>query len=299
MNPLKRPLAGALLAIAFAGHCLALEPFAGPILLWPDGAPGETGAIGSETPQADRGDNIVRLENVTKPSLTVYKPPAETDTGTAVIVCPGGGYNILAYNLEGTEVVEWLNSIGVTGILLKYRVPRREGREPWEAPLQDAQRAMSLVRANANEWGIAPDRVGILGFSAGGHLSAALSTNWETRRYDRVDDADDLQRRPDFALLIYPAYLVKGTDVNQLSEELRVRKETPPTILIQTADDGVKVENSVGYYLALKNAGVPVEMHLYPSGGHGYGLRPSENKVSTWPERCRDFLESRGLLEPL
>ena len=216
-----------------------------------------------------------------------------------MIICPGGAYRTLAFNKEGTEIADWLNAIGVTGIVLKYRVPRREGLQLWEAPLQDAQRAIGIVRSRSAEWGIDPTRIGMIGFSAGGHLSAAASTNYEARTYPRVDDTDDVSSRPDFAMIIYPGYLTKNGGINELSEELPVNEKTPPTILIQTADDSARVENSVGYFMALKRASVPVEMHLYPSGGHGYGLRPSEHDISSWPDRCHDFLKSQGILKKL
>ena len=243
-----------------------------------------------------KGDTTIRITNVTQPTLTVFRPPADKDTGTAVVICPGGGYNILAFNKEGTDVAEWLNSIGVTGVVLKYRVPARKGLERYAAPLQDAQRALGLVRHRAREWGIDPDRIGVLGFSAGGHLSAALSNNYDKRTYEPVDEADQVSCRPDFAVLVYPAYLVSKQN-NDLAPELKVTAHTPRTFLVQTEDDGVRVECSLFYYLALKNAKVPAEMHLYPTGGHGYGLRPSAKPVSTWPQRAEQWLQSCGLLE--
>lgn len=268
-----------------------------PILLWPNGAPDEKGSISDEKLLPPRGSKPVdRISNVTAPTLTISRPSAELDTGAAVIVCPGGGYNILAHDLEGTEVVEWLNSLGVTGILLKYRVPRRADRAKHAAPLQDAQRAFGLVRRQAKRWGLDPGRIGILGFSAGGHLSAMASTQFETRSYPRVDANDDFSCRPDFTVLIYPAYLSSTENPLELSTELSVDENTPPSFLVQTQDDGVKVESSLAYYIALKRAGVPVEMHLYPSGGHGYGLRKSENPVSKWPDRCAEWLTSQGIL---
>jgi len=273
-----------------------------PIVLWPQGAPGETGAIGEEGNMTKPKDNgpggwpVIRIGNVSKPTLTIYSPPKDKDTGAAVVVCPGGGYGILAWDLEGTEICEWLNSIGVTGALLKYRVPRRAGLEKHTAPLQDAQRAMGILRQRASEFGIDPKRIGALGFSAGGHLTAALSTNYETRTYPRVDDADDLSCRPDFAVLIYPAYLTVKEQHDALAPELKVTAQTPPTFLTQTEDDGIRVENSIYYYVALKDAKVSAELHVYPKGGHGYGLRPSENNVCSWPERAADWLRSINAL---
>ena len=247
----------------------------GPIPLWKAPAPGETGTTGPEhdvTTDRDRtaaGKRITRITNVTVPTLTVYLPPKDKRTGAAVLVFPGGAYRYVALDIEGTEVCEWLNSIGITAVLVKYRVPAREGLAPYVLPLQDAQRALGMVRAHAAEWEIDPKRIGVLGFSAGAHLSAALSTHFEKRTYDRVDDMDDLSCRPDFAMLIYPgSVLIPGSE--KLSAELQVGANTPPTFIVQTEDDSVRVESSLVYYAALKAVKVPVEMHLYPSGGHGY-----------------------------
>jgi acetyl esterase/lipase len=267
-----------------------------PIPLWPDTAPGEKGDIGAETDQPQKPDGVKRVTNVTKPTLTIFPAPADKATGTAVIVCPGGGYSILAYDKEGSEICEWLNSIGVTGVLLKYRVPKRAGLEKHAPMLQDAQRALGLVRSRAKEFGLNPERIGIMGFSAGGHLSATASNNFTERTYPPVDEADKTSCRPDFALLIYPAYLALKEQNDQLAPEVKVTASTPPTFLVMTEDDGIRVECALFYYLALKNAKVPAEMHLYPTGGHGYGLRPSEHNVSTWPARAADWMKARGLL---
>jgi len=272
------------------------------IALWPNVAPGETGDIGPEhdttkpTDGRPGGKAVIRTGNVSAPTITIYRPPPDKDTGTAVVVCPGGGYNILALDLEGSEVCEWLNSAGVTGVLLKYRVPARKGLERYAAPLQDAQRALGLVRSHAADWHIDRARIGILGFSAGGHLSAAASTHFEKRTYEAVNGADQVSCRPDFAIIIYPGYLVQkqGPDV---SPELTVTSNTPPTFLVQTEDDPVHVENSVFYYLALKNAKVPAEMHLFASGGHGYGLRDSGKAVTKWPKLAEEWMRGLGVLE--
>jgi acetyl esterase/lipase len=269
-----------------------------PIALWPGDAPGEKGDIGEEK-EMSRPDQkgVIRLGNVTKPTITVYKPAPDKDTGAAVVVCPGGGYSILAWDLEGTEICEWLNSVGVTGVLLKYRVPSRKGLEKHAAALQDVQRAIGLVRQKSKEWGIDPKRVGVLGFSAGGHLAASVSNNFATRTYPAFDDADKESCRPDFAVLVYPAYLVEKADLTKLAADLPVTKETPPTILIMTQDDGIKVENVYAYALALKAAKVPAEVHTYPTGGHGYGLRPSSHAVSKWPARVADWMGLMGWLK--
>lgn len=289
---------GALLAVAVPAGVGAAES---PVVLWPGPAPGERGGMAPEadltkpTENLVAGRRLIRLGNVSEPTLQVFRPAAARETGAAVLVCPGGGYHILALDLEGTEVCEWLNSVGVTGILLKYRVPKREGQEKHGAALQDAQRAMGLVRSRAREFGIDPARVGVLGFSAGGHLAAALSTT-STRTYPRVDAADDLGCRPDFTVLVYPAYLTVKEDNDRVSPELKITGQTPPTFITISADDPVRVEGALQYTLALKQAGVSVELHVYPSGGHGYGLRRTENPVTLWPDRVADWMKSRGWL---
>jgi acetyl esterase/lipase len=283
-----------------ASVCLGAEPRAVPI--WPGSAPGERGDLGEEhdttkpTDSLIAGKPVIRLGNVSVPTLSVYPASAEKNTGAAVLVCPGGGYYILAMDLEGTEVCEWLNSIGVTAALLKYRVPRREGQPPYLAPLQDAQRAMSLLRLHSSDWGVDPLRIGVLGFSAGGHLSAALSAS-TSRTYPRIDQADDVSSHPDFQLLIYPGGLIKEGGNYMLTPEVAVTNSTPPTFLVMAEDDPVHAENILGYAMALKAEKVPMEMHLYPTGGHGYGLRRTNDYVTTWPQRAADWLRSRGLLE--
>jgi acetyl esterase/lipase len=289
-------------ALLFVFLALLTASASEPMALWPKGAPGEMVNIGVERDTTKPGDGlpggkrVVRIGNVSTPTLTVYRPPQDTDTGAAVVVCPGGGYTILAMDLEGTEVCQWLNSAGVTAVLLKYRVPVRKGLERYTAPLQDAQRTLGLVRYHAAEWHIDPRRIGIMGFSAGGHLSAVASTHFEKRTYEPVDEADQASCRPDFTMLIYPAYLIRkeGPD---LAPELTVTSNTPPTFLVQAEDDPVHVENSLFYYLALQNAKVPAEMHLFADGGHGYGLRDSDKAVISWPKRAEEWMRGLGVLE--
>ena len=272
-----------------------------PILLWPNGAPDLKAGIGDELdttppdPKKPDPNTISRIGNVTKPTIAVFRPAPDKVNGAAVVVCPGGGYSILAYNLEGSEICQWLNSIGVTAILLKYRVPGRL-TEQYRAPLQDAQRALGMVRLRAKEWNIDPKRVGILGFSAGGHLSAAASTNFDTRAYTAADAADKESCRPDFTVLIYPAYLTTN-DLTKLAPEIKVGAQTPPVFIAMTTDDPIHVENAIVYAGALHAAGVAVELHVYPKGGHGYGLRPSPNAVSHWPERAAEWLTTQGWLK--
>ncbi len=290
------------LAISIAAHTQAADPT--PMNLWPGQAPGETKTLAPEADLTKTSENfvagrrLIRLGNVSTPTLTVYRPAPDKDTGAAVLVCPGGGYHILAMDLEGTEVCEWLNSIGVTGVLLKYRVPRRDGLPSHAAPLQDAQRAMGMVRQQAKALGIDPKRIGVLGFSAGGHLAAALSNIYQERTYPLVDDSDKESCRPDFSVLIYPAYLTKDNQGEILAPEMTVSSNTPPTFIAMAQDDPVKVENALVYFKALKDAKVPAAMHLYPTGGHGYGLRRTEQDVTTWPDRAADWMRSNGWLKP-
>ncbi len=271
--------------------------------LWPGVPPGRIAAVGDEADTTGpdgrevAGRPVIRLGNVSSPMLTVYSPPEDNNTGAAMLVCPGGGYHILAYDLEGTEVCQWLNSIGVTGILLKYRVPRPRGDARPIEPLQDAQRAMSLVRQNASRWGIDPERIGALGFSAGGHLVARLSTNYQKRAYEKLDATDEITCRPNFSVLVYPGYLFDRNSDAFSAAELPVSSETPPMFMTMAYDDPVDPENVLRFSIALKQVKVPVALHLYSSGGHGYGLRRTEQPVTTWPDRCEEWLRSAGWLE--
>lgn len=287
-----------------AGLC-GLSNAAEPMVvdLWPEKPPGfqvEGGPERDTTGPDGRGvagRSVIRLGDVSKPQLHVYQPAEGKRNGTAVVICPGGGFNILAWDLEGTEVAEWFNSLGVTAAVLKYRVPTRSADPNWLPPTQDAQRALSLVRAHADEWQVNPERVGILGFSAGGRTAAMATVNPSKRLYEKVDATDEAAHRPDFTVLVYPAYLVddKGT----LLPEVTVSKETPPTFLVHAYDDGVTPKSSVQFFLACKDAGVPAELHIYDTGGHGYGLRKTEQPVTRWSERCAEWMKSRGLLEKM
>jgi acetyl esterase/lipase len=264
--------------------------------VWPGPAPGETGKVGPE--KMEESGKVKRVSNVTQPTLTVFRPDKDKDTGAAVVIAPGGGYSILAWDLEGTEVADWLNSIGVTGIVLKYRVPHRPDAPKDLAPPQaqmDAQRALSLVRSKAKDWSLDPKRIGMLGFSAGGHLTAWASTNYDKRAYEPIDDVDKESCRPDFTVLIYPAYLAnKSRDA--LVPEIRVTKDTPQMFFALAENDPVTVDGSILMYQALKKEKVPADMHIYAKGGHGFGLRKSDNPCSKWPERCGEWMKSQGLL---
>lgn len=272
--------------------------------LWPALAPGEKeGALGEEKAVPGKESKpIIRVSNVTTPTLSVFPADPEKATGTCVIIFPGGGYNILAYNHEGTEIAHWLNSIGVTAVVVKYRVPRRADREKHAAPLQDAQRAIRLVRGHAEQWKIRPNRIGILGFSAGAHLTLMAATQYDQNAYEPLDEMDKVNARPDFAAPIYLAYALgekidpKRVDL-ELEENIRVTKETPPMFLSIADDDGVGSMGSVKLYVALKQAGVPCELHVFVKGGHGYGIRDDRGPAARWNLLCGDWMKQIGMLK--
>jgi acetyl esterase/lipase len=280
------------------------------IELWPGKVPDETAPIGPEkvvpSPKLDRKqvevtESTRMLTNVSKPTITVYRPAKDKDTGTAVIICPGGGYWNLYWELEGEEVAAWLNSLGVTGVLLKYRVPRRPDEpkaEPARRPLQDAQRAVRLVRSKAAAWGLNPKRIGMIGFSAGGHLAIATATSFEKNTYEPTDAIDQVSCRPDFAILAYPGYL-KAKDTDELAPGLHIPKGTPPVFLVHGGDDLISPpEHSVVLYRALKRAKVPAELHIYAGTSHDFGVRRSDRPYSSWTQSCADWLRQQGFLTP-
>jgi acetyl esterase/lipase len=269
------------------------------VLLWADGAPGAKGSRDGD-----------------KPALTIYLPAKEKATGAAVVICPGGGYGHLAMDHEGHQIAQWLNSFGVAGFILQYRHSKSGAGYGHPAPLQDAQRAVRTVRARAKEWNVDPARIGILGFSAGGHLASSAGTHFQNRYSDAKDSIDKVSCRPDFMILIYPVISftewcthkgsrrnLLGNDphrelVENLSNERQVTAQTPPTFLVHGNDDtGVPAENSIFFYLALRKAKVPAEMHIYENGRHGFGLGKKFGAVSSWPVRCEDWMRGRGLLD--
>lgn len=285
--------------------CVTAATAHGPevIDVWPGPPPGETTPVGPESLMSSKPEELCqkKVTNVSRPTLAIFRPSKDLDTGAAVVIAPGGGYHIVAYDLEGEEVAAWLNSIGVTAAILKYRVPRRPGTpsdRPPVSALMDAQRAVSLLRSKAGGMGIDPGRIGMLGFSAGGHLTAWAATNHDRRAYPTLDAVDEVLCRPDFAVLIYPAYLQKAKGSTELSPEVRVDARTPPCFFAHAWDDPISPENSVSMFLALKRAGTPADLHVFAAGGHGFGLRASDKPCSTWPARCADWLKQQGWLRP-
>jgi acetyl esterase/lipase len=278
--------------------------------IWPGAVPDARPVTGPETLKNTGSASLVGgrswiyINNVSRPTMTVYSPKGQ-NTGVAVVVFPGGGYQILAIDLEGTEVCDWLTSRGITCVLLKYRVPGerilpKSGAYP-DSPeaLEDAQRTVGLVRFHAAEWHIDPHKIGVLGFSAGGHMVAAMSVHFDRRLYPAVDAADKESCRPDFAVALYPGHLSLAENSFGLNPDIdrHITRQTPPTFLLQNEDDDVDgVEQSLSYYAALKKAGVPVEMHLYAQGSHAFGLRRTKFPVTAWPQLVETWLGTIGMI---
>lgn len=305
------------------------QPSAGhqQISIWPGHAPDPQPVAGPEAVETSKklfgGKPIVGVRNVTQPTMTVY-PAQGKNSGVAIMVFPGGGYQGLAIDLEGTDVCDWLTPKGITCVLLKYRVtdvgpyPKSGPYPEAKMALEDAQRAMGILRSRAAEWHIDPNKIGVLGFSAGGHMVAAISNHFEKRLYPPVDDADRKSCRPDFAVAIYPGHLSLSAAISDarrgktnfplhypatadknlaLNPDLKITRQTPPTFLLQAEDDHVdNVNDSLAYYIALKNAGVPVEMHLYAQGGHAFGLRPTNLAITGWPQLVESWLKTIGMI---
>ena len=286
------------------------QPAAGhtQIPLWPDGPPDPRSGVGVEAVHnaVDRDTGKKKLvggrpysyvENVTRPTITVYSP-AKNNTGAAVIVYPGGGFNVLAIDIEGTEVCDWLTSNGISCVLLKYRVPCKHEGAYRECPQahQDAQRAMSIVRSRAAEWQIHPNKIGVIGFSAGAHMAIMSSTRFD-RLYAAVDEADRVSSRPDFALVLYPGRMAYRQTNFAPNPDIRVTDRTPPTFLVHAYDDPMNpVENSLLYAAALRKAGVPAEIHVYAKGGHAFGLRRTALSATAWPQLAEAWLKAIGII---
>ncbi|MCF8358255.1 MAG: alpha/beta hydrolase [Prolixibacteraceae bacterium] len=283
------------------------------ISLWPDGVPGSI-ENSNFIETTDSLDNWIKTRFVTNPRLDFYRANKELATGTAVVICPGGGYWGIAIDHEGKQTAEWLNSIGISAFVLKYRLPDDAIMEDKSVgPLQDAQRAMRIVRRRSKEFNINPGQIGIMGYSAGGHLASTISTHYDENVYEPEDNTS---ARPDFSILIYPVITMDASythlgsretllgknptaeQVKHFSNELQVNGQTPPAFLVHSLDDdAVPVLNSINYTLALRKNNVPCELHLYEQGGHGYGLGRSDNTESTWPEACKKWLGAHGLIK--
>jgi len=278
--------------------------------IWQGKVPGAIKKPGFK-PIIDSSNNWIKMRNITDPVLDMYPAPAGKANGTAVIICPGGGYWALAISHEGSKIAEWLNSMGITAFVLKYRLPDNSiMTDKSIGPMQDGQEAIRIVRRQAKEWGINPNKIGIMGFSAGGHLASTLSTHFLEKVYE---PADSTSARPDFSILIYPVISMDSSIthlgsrnnllgekpsrelIKHFSNELQVSKQTPPAFLIHSIDDNaVPVQNSINYAMALKKFNIPCELHIYETGGHGYGLGRSSDTESTWPDACEKWLKARG-----
>jgi acetyl esterase/lipase len=307
MKTLICTLGIALTFVGLSAQTPVWQPSAGhtQIPIWPGKAPDAQPVAGPEYSQrvGDEPPYAIVAGKVSRPTMTVYSPQGK-NTGAAVVVFPGGGYWVLYMDLEGTEVCDWLTAKGITCVLLKYRVPGeqlfpRSGAYP-KSPmaLEDAQRTLGLVRLHAAEWHIDPHKIGVLGFSAGGHLVAAISTHFQKRLYPAVDAADEESCRPDFAVALYPGHMLENTSKEfELNPYVPVTSKTPPTFLLQAEDDPVDpVQNSLVYYAALKKAGVPAELHLYAHGGHGFGLRRTKFPITAWPQLVETWLGTIGII---
>jgi acetyl esterase/lipase len=293
------------ISLLLVGRAFAAEPLV--VDLWPGKPPGDVGISGEERSRIHPSKIVgptKLITNVSKPTLTIHQPAPGRNAGTAMVICPGGGYWDLYWDLEGEEVAAWLNSLGMTAIILKYRVPRRPGDargEPAPGPLLDAQRAVSVVRHRAAEWGIDPKRIGIIGFSAGGHLALATATRFETRTYERIDEVDDVSSRPDFAVLCYSGFL-KAKDRDEIPAGIRIPADTPPIFLAHASDDtsaigGSNPDNSAVMYIALQRAKVPVELHIFGNGNHDFGVRKDTKLAASWMELCVKWLRNYGFLD--
>ncbi|MGK7396816.1 MAG: alpha/beta hydrolase [Candidatus Cyclobacteriaceae bacterium M3_2C_046] len=271
--------------------CPAWSQPAEIIEIWPGKVPGEEASKQPARVTENTSGEVTRMTDVTNPVLEVFPAPEHTNNGASVIICPGGGYHILAIDKEGYEVAEWLNSLGYTAFVLQYRVPQKQ-----EGAFQDILRAVRLIRQQADQWDLDHQSIGVLGFSAGGNLAARASTRYLEAAYQPVDQADQLSARPDFAILIYPAYLDRGEGGN-LSPDITITAKTPPVFLFVAANDK-HASSSLVISAALRAAEIPVELHMVPEGGHGFGLRPGNPAAELWPELARVWLEKYGLAKP-
>lgn len=293
-----------LIFMSMSAAAVAQDPVVVPI--WPGKPADDVGIAGAEKffqlmvkgkPYEVDGKPTKWLTNVSKPTLTIYRPAKDKDNGTAILIAPGGGYHNLGWDVEGTEIAEWLNSIGVTGIILKYRCPRRPGDVkgvPPAGPLKDAQRAISLVRSRAKEWNIDPNKIGMVGFSAGGHLVGSTCTNFEKRTYEPIDDVDKVSCRPDFGIMCYSGYFKVG---DGLTPTVKTPKGAPPLFFVHATDDTISdADHSVAFYLGLKSAKIEAQLHLFERGGHGFGVRRG-SPCYAWTRLCADWMRSHEFLK--
>ncbi|MCA9156243.1 MAG: alpha/beta hydrolase, partial [Planctomycetales bacterium] len=267
--------------------------------VWPAKAPGETTAATGETLPRRPNENppATRVTKITRPQLEVWQPPADKRNGAAVVILPGGGYNYVVVDKEGSEAAQWLNDQGITAFVLRYRTKDASDAPLWQRPWQDGQRAIRLLRSEAKQWQLDPQRIGVMGFSAGGQAAAVIATRFDEPAYKRLDDIDSISCRPDFALLIYPWNLYDAK-TEQLVDYVRVSPDTPPTFLVHTHDDRSTSLGSALFYSALVQHGVPAELHVYQNGGHGYGLRPvPASNVASWPRLAEGWFAQRELLK--
>lgn len=290
---MKSSLTLLCLAITFA---IADEP---PTLkLWPDGPPTAMAPVSDATKKliaSYGGVTSTRVSNVSDPTITIFRPAKPN--GASVVVAPGGGFMFLSYSFEGTEVCQWLNSIGVTAVLLKYRTPTRDEKETFTLPVQDAQRAMGIVRHHAAEWGLDPTRVGLLGFSAGGNLTGHAAWDRSERTYTQQPSLDDA-RGPDFIVFVYGGGFLDASDKTKFRPGFSVPKDAPPAFFLVAHDDKTNPIEATMLYLEYKKQGLPAELHICTKGGHGFGMRKAGQPINDWPQRCADWMKSMGFLEP-
>jgi acetyl esterase/lipase len=308
---MKRTIAINLILCLFL---ISLKAFAQEeiIKIWPDQIPGAIEDTSYKEVDLRNETGIYRIKDVTTPTLALFRPPQGKENGTAVLICPGGGYVHLAYTKEGVNMAKWLNSLGITAFVLKYRLPSDSIMENKTiGPLMDAQKAMRIIRGNAAEWKINPDKIGVMGFSAGGHLASTLSTHYE----EKVYNSDTISAKPDFSILGYPVISMQpdiahmgsrkslldnyppAEEVNKFSNELQVNRNTPKTFLFAAEDDQtVPIQNSIDYFEALIKFHVPAELHIYQKGGHGFGLAKNGGTESNWPNACENWLRAIGML---
>jgi acetyl esterase/lipase len=289
-------LAPVVFALAVSVHWLAAaEPVT--LKLWPDGPPSPmtpTSEATAKLIQSYGGVTPTRLSNITDPTITLYRP--EKPNGTSVVVAPGGGFMFLSYSFEGTQVCEWLNSIGVTAVLLKYRTPTRDDADPYKLPVQDAQRAIGLVRHHATEWALDPKRVGLLGFSAGGNLTGHAAWDRGDRTYPQVAELDDA-RGPDFIVFVYGGGFLDPVDKTKFRAGFSVPKDAPPAFFLVAHDDKTNPIEAAMLFLEYKKLGIPAEVHICTKGGHGFGMRKAGNPINDWPQRCAEWMKTMGWLE--